>query len=66
MGLELIDRAPNTLSDALIRIAEPEDTLRSIGAVEIDAVVVAADGAPFIWSQGAEAQTGEIDVKTYA
>jgi diguanylate cyclase (GGDEF)-like protein len=39
------DRAPTTLPDALIRLAEAEDTLRAIGAGEIDAFVVADGGA---------------------
>jgi len=38
------DQTPATLSDALIRLAEAEDTLRAIGAGEIDAFVVADGG----------------------
>jgi diguanylate cyclase (GGDEF)-like protein len=39
------DRVPTTLSSALVRLAEAEDTLRAIGAGEIDAFVVADGGA---------------------
>jgi diguanylate cyclase (GGDEF)-like protein len=38
------DQAPATLSDALARMAEAEDTLRAIGAGEVDAFVVSTGG----------------------
>ncbi|MDT4990095.1 MAG: two-component system, sensor histidine kinase and response regulator [Micromonosporaceae bacterium] len=38
------DHTPMTLSDALARLADAEDTLRAIGAGEIDAVVVSDGG----------------------
>lgn len=40
-----VARIPTTLSDALVRMAEAEDTLRAIGAGEVDAFVV-SDGGP--------------------
>jgi signal transduction histidine kinase/HPt (histidine-containing phosphotransfer) domain-containing protein/ActR/RegA family two-component response regulator len=39
------DQAPMTSADALIRLSEAEDTLRAIGAGEVDAFVV-SDGGP--------------------
>ena len=38
------DKAPMTLSDALARLTEAEDTLRAIGAGEVDAFVVSDGG----------------------
>src|ERR1700674_6045610 len=39
------DEAPTTTADALVRLTEAEDTLRAIGAGEVDAFVV-SDGGP--------------------
>jgi len=44
-GAKKTQLAPTTLSDALIRLEEAEDTLRAIGAGEIDAFIVAENGA---------------------
>jgi hypothetical protein len=42
---EVTGGGPTTLSDALIRLAESQDTLRAIGASEVNAFVVAEDGS---------------------
>jgi PAS domain S-box-containing protein len=42
-GPSVIDGPPTTLAEALVRMAEAEDTLRAIGAGEVDAFIV-SDG----------------------